>query len=43
MSEMWLSLALITGLTPFCLLMLIGNLAFVDPAVMKRCVGRLAE
>jgi hypothetical protein len=40
---MWLSLALITGLTPFCLLMLIGNLAFVDPAAMKRCLGRWAD
>lgn len=40
---MWLSLALITGLTPFCLTMLIGNLAFVDPAATKRCVGRFAD
>jgi hypothetical protein len=40
---MWLSLAVITGLAPFCLLMLIGNLAFVEPAAMRRFVGRFAN
>jgi hypothetical protein len=39
---MWLSLALITGLVPFCLLMLAGNLAFVRPEEMQRAVGSLA-
>ncbi len=39
---MWLSLAVITGLAPFCLLMLVGNLAFVEPAAMRRIAGRLA-
>jgi hypothetical protein len=37
---MWLSLAVITGLAPFCLLMLIGNLAFVRPEEMRRLVDR---
>lgn len=39
---MWLSLALITGLVPFCVLMLIGNLAFIEPAAMRRCAARFA-
>jgi hypothetical protein len=38
---MWASLAVITGLVPFCLLMLAGNLAFVRAEEMKRCVGSL--
>lgn len=37
---MWLSLAVITGLVPFCLLMLIGNLAFVPPDAMRRRIDR---
>ncbi|MEX2187543.1 MAG: hypothetical protein WD875_12145 [Pirellulales bacterium] len=40
---MWLSLAVITGLVPFCLLMLIGNLAFVEPAAMQRFLSRFAN
>ena len=36
---MWLSLALITGLTPFCMMMLIANLAFVAPETFAVCCG----
>lgn len=36
---MWLSLSLITGLVPFCLSMLLANLAFVEPATMRRLAG----
>lgn len=39
---MWLSLALITGQIPFCLMMLIANLAFVSPELLGACCGRLA-
>jgi hypothetical protein len=28
---MWLSLAVLTGLIPWCLMMLVANLAFVRP------------
>lgn len=40
---MWLSLAVITGLLPFCLLMMIGNLAFVAPEAMQRRFGASAS
>ena len=36
---MWVSLALITGLTPFCMMMLIANLAFVAPETFAACCG----
>jgi hypothetical protein len=38
---MWLSLALLTGLVPFCLMMLVANLAFVSPLAMQAVVVRL--
>lgn len=37
---LWCSLALITGLVSFCLLMLIGNLVFVSPSVFEVVCGR---
>lgn len=37
---MWTSLALITGLTAFCLLMLIANLAFVSAPAMRAVYDR---
>jgi hypothetical protein len=37
---MWLSLALITGLTPFCLMMLIASAAFIPGHVLRRLSGR---
>ncbi len=37
---MWLSLAVITGLPLFCLSMLLANLAFVGPEVMRSLIGR---
>jgi len=44
---MWLTLIPITGLTDYCLMMLVANLAFVSPAAMHRvadaCRGRLAK
>lgn len=40
---MWLSLAVITGLVPFCLLMLAGNLAFADATAIKRRLGAIAD
>lgn len=36
---MWLSLALLTGLVPFCLMMLVANLAFVSPQAMQAAVA----
>jgi hypothetical protein len=38
---MWLSLAVLTGLMPFCLMMLIANLAFFRPETLRACVGRI--
>ena len=38
---MWLSLAMLTGLVPFCLMMLVANLAFVSPQAMQAAVGKL--
>jgi hypothetical protein len=37
---MWVSLALLTGLVPFCLAMLTGNLSFVRPESMARLLER---
>jgi hypothetical protein len=37
---MWISLALVTGLVPFCLMMLIANLAFVAPQSLATCCSR---
>jgi hypothetical protein len=39
-APMWLSLAVITGLAPFCLMMLIGNLAFFQPETLRSWAGR---
>lgn len=38
---MWLSLAVLTGLTPFCLMMLIANLAFFRPETLRVWLGRI--
>jgi hypothetical protein len=37
---MWLSLALVTGLLPFSLMMLIANLAFFRPETLRAWTGR---
>jgi hypothetical protein len=39
---MWLSLALITGLLPFALMMLIANLAFFSPEFLRACIKKPA-
>lgn len=38
---MWIALALITGHTAFCMMMLVANLAFVEPAVMRAALARI--
>jgi hypothetical protein len=38
---MWLSLAVLTGLTPFCLMMLIANLAFSRPETLRSWMTRI--
>ena len=35
----WLSLAVITGLVPWCLLMLAAGVVFVSPEMLKSCCG----
>jgi hypothetical protein len=40
---MWLSLAVLTGLVPFCLAMLVANLAFVPPEAIRRCVAKMTR
>jgi len=39
---MWLSLALITGLVPFALMMLTANLAFFGPEFLRSCIKQPA-
>jgi hypothetical protein len=39
----WGLLALVTGLVPFCALMLIGNLAFVSGAALRGCCRRAEQ
>lgn len=39
---MWLSLALVTGLTMFCLTMLVANIAFISPELLRRLCGNCA-
>lgn len=36
----WLSLAVVTGFVPFCLLMIFANVAFVPPENLRRWLGR---
>jgi len=38
---MWISLAMITGLVSFCTMMLVANLAFVPPAVLRSWIGSI--
>lgn len=38
---MWLSLAMLSGLVAFCLMMLVANLAFVSPQAMRTVVAKL--
>lgn len=40
---MWLSLAVITGLAPYCLMMLIANLAFFQPETLRSWAGRFGQ
>jgi hypothetical protein len=37
---MWLSLALVSGLTAFCAMMLVANLAFFAPSFLRSILGR---
>jgi hypothetical protein len=39
---MWLSLALISGLAPFALIMLTANLAFFSPHFLRACIEKPA-
>ena len=42
-APMWISLALISGQTAFCAMMLIANLAYVSPAVLRGALQRPSQ